>query len=314
MRLSRRALMVAAGAMASPAMAQPAFPARPITIVIPYAAGGITDTLARMMAERLSPRLGVPVVAENRSGAGGLIAAQAVARAPADGHTLLMHSSAILVAAANAPDQNFDPSATLAPVAFVAGLPSVLVAHPALPVRTIQDLLRYLRQNPGRVNCGVLGEGSSDHQACLAIARAAGSTMEYPVYRGLPPLNIDLLAGAIQLNLGSIPVQMPLARDGRLRALAVATPERLPDIPDLPTLRESGVDWDALAINALFAPAGTPAATIARLNAESAAILQDAEIRARIVAMGAILGPPDAASLGATFLRDWNRARAARQR
>ena len=314
MKLSRRAVLATMTAVSCPAMAQPAFPTRPVTIVIPYAAGGITDTLARMMAERLSPRLGVPVVAENRSGAGGLIAAQAVARAPADGHTLLMHSSAILVAAANAPDPSFDPSTALAPVAFVAGLPSVLVVHPSVPARTMPELLRYIRDNSGRVNCGVLGEGSSDHQACMAIAQAAGGQMEYPVYRGLPPLNIDLLAGAIQINNGSIPVQMPLAREGRLRALAVATTERLPDFPDLPTLRESGVDWDALAINALFAPAGTPAAVLARLNAESAAILQDPAIRARITAMGAILGPPDAASLGAAFLRDWNRARAARQR
>lgn len=314
MRLSRRNLLAAPATMAWPALAQPAFPSRPVTILVPYAAGGITDTLARMMAERLSPRLGVPVVAENRSGAGGLIATQAVARAPADGHTLLMHSSAILVAAANAPDQNFDPSAALAPVAFVAGLPSALVAHPSVPARSVQDLLRHLRENPGRVNCGVLGEGSSDHQACLAIARAAGGQMEFPVYRGLPPLNLDLLAGAIQINVGSMAIHMPLVREGRLRALAVATAERLPDHPDLPTLRESGIEYDGLAINALFAPAGTPAAALARLNAESAAILQDPEVRARITGLGGILGPPDAASLGATFLRDWNRARAARQR
>jgi tripartite-type tricarboxylate transporter receptor subunit TctC len=285
-----------------------------VTIVVPYAAGGITDILARMMAERLAPRLGVPVVAENRTGAGGLIAAQAVARAPADGHTLLMHSNAILVAAANAPDQNFDPTATLAPVVFVAGLPSVLVVHPSVPARTVPELLQHIRASSGRVNCGVLGEGSSDHQSCQALARAAGGQMEYPVYRGLPPLNVDLLAGAIQINIGSLPVQMPLVREGRLRALAVATAERLPELPDLPTLRESGVDWDFLAINALFAPAGTPAAVIGRLNAEAAAILQDPAVRTRIASVGAILGPLDSASLGESFRRDWERAVAARQR
>lgn len=315
MTLSRRLLLAAAATgAAAAAQAQTAFPSRPVTIIVPFAAGGITDILARLMAERLSPRLGVPVVVENRSGAGGLIAAQAVARAPADGHTLLMHSSGILFAAANAPEQNFDPNASLAPVAFVAGLPSVLVVHPSVPARNVAELLRHIRENPGRLNCGVLGEGTSDHLSCQAVARAAGGTMEYPVYRGLPPLNLDLLAGAIQLNIGSVPVQMPLAREGKLRALAVATGERLAELPELPTLRESGVDWDFLAINALFAPAATPPAILARLNAEAAAILADPAVRARITATGAILGPPDAASLGATFARDWQRALAARQR
>lgn len=225
-----------------------------------------------------------------------------------------MLSTAMLVAAANSPEQNFDPMATLAPVAFVAGLPSVLVVHPSVPARSVAELLAHLKANPGRVNCGILGEGSSDHQACRAIARAAGGEMEYPVYRGLPPLDVDLLAGAIQLNVGSIPVQMPLAREGRLRALAVGTAERLPDLPDLPTLREAGVEYDGLAINALFAPAGTPAPVIARLNAETRAILEDIAVRDRIAELGTILGLPDIASLGATFTRDWQAAQAMRQR
>ncbi len=314
MRLSRRSLLGTATMLAAPALAQPGFPTRSITILVPYAAGGITDTLARLMAARLAARLGVPVVAENRSGAGGLIAAQAVARAPADGHTLLMHSSAILVVAAHTLDQNFDPQASLAPVAFVAGLPSILVAHPSVPARNMAELLRWLRGNPGRANFGVLGEGSSDHQAGMALERAAGTRMEFPVYRGLPPLNVDLLSGAIQLNLGSLPVQMPLVREDRLRALAVGTAQRLADHPELPTLRESGVDYDGLAVNALFAPAGTPAAVVARLNAEAAVVLRDDEVHQRIVTLGCITGPDDVASLGASFQRDWDRARATRQR
>ncbi len=314
MRLGRRPLLAWGAALATPALAQPGFPSRPITLLVPYAPGGITDTLARMMAERLSARLGVPVAAENRSGAGGLIAAQATARAPADGTTLMMHSSAILVVAANAPDQNFNPQAMLAPVAFVAGLPALLVATPSLPVHTMPELLRWLRDNPGRANFGILGEGSSDHQAGKALERAAGTRMEFPVYRGLPPLNVDLLSGAIQLNFGSLPVQMPLAREGRLRALAVGTAQRLADHPDLPTLREAGVDYDGLAVNALFAPAGTPAAVLARLNAEAAAIMQEPAVRERILALGGITGPADIASLGALFQRDWDRAQAARPR
>jgi tripartite-type tricarboxylate transporter receptor subunit TctC len=297
-----------------PASAQNEAPPRGITIIVPFAAGGVTDMLARVVAERLTQRLGVTVVAENRTGAGGLIAAQAVARARPDGSTLLMHSSAIMVVAANTPDLRFDPVNELVPVGFVAGLPAVLVVHPGVPARSMPELLAYLRANPGRVNCGILGEGGTDHQACRAVERTAGTTMEFPVYRGLPPLNIDLLAGLIQMNFGAASIQMPLVREGRLRALAVGTAQRLPHLPDLPTLLESGVPYDGLAANALFAPAGTPEPLLARLNAEIAAIMAEPAMRERIAGIGALPGPPEAAALGAMFRRDWDRARAAAQR
>ena len=135
--------------------------------------------------------------------------------------------------------------------------------------------------------------------------------MEYLTYRGLPPLDLDLLAGVIQLNVGSAAVQMPLVREGKLRVLATAMAERLASLPDVPTLVESGVPYDALASNAIFAPAGTPARVVARLNAEIAAILADPAIRARIEGLGLLLGPSDVASLRALFQRDWDRAQSA---
>ncbi len=300
--------------LAFPARAQGTFPSQPITIVVPYAAGGITDTLARLMAERLSARLGVAVVVDNRGGAGGLIGAQIVARAKPDGYTLLMHSSAILVVAANQPDKRFDPMKELEPVAFVAGLPAVLVVHPDVPVKTVAELVAYVRANPGKLNCGNVGEGGGDHQGCVAIERAAGSRMEHLSYRGLPPLDLDLLAGVIQLNIGSAAVQMPLVKEGKLRVLATAMAKRLPDLPDVPTLLESGVPYDALASNAIFAPAGTPPPVVARLNSEIAAILAEPAVRARIESMGLLYGPPDTAALGAMFQRDWERAQAALKR
>lgn len=296
---------------ASPSQAQSGWPGGPISIVVPYAAGGITDTLARIVAERLSARLGVSVIADNRAGAGGVIAAQLVAGAKPDGRTLLMNSSAILAVAANMKDLRFDPTRDLAAVAFVAGLPSVLVVHPSVPATNMPEFLAYLRANPGKLNCGILGEGGGDHQACLALEKAAGSRMEHLIYRGLPPLNLDLLAGVIQVNVGSAAVQMPLVRDGKLRVLATAMARRVPDFPEVPTLLESGVPIDALAINALFAPAATPPDVIARLNTEVSAILSEPEVRRRIEAMGLLLGPPDAESLRATFQRDWERAKAA---
>lgn len=300
-------------ALALPAYAQTA-PNQQMTIVVPYAAGGITDTLARIVAERLGQRLGAPIVVENRGGAGGVIGAQIVARAKPDGRTLLMHSSAILVVAANMKDVHFEPMKELEPVAFVAGLPSVLVINPAVPATNMPEFLAYLRANPGKLNCGNVGEGGGDHQGCVALERAAGSRMEHLSYRGLPPLDLDLIAGVIQVNIGSAAVQMPLAREGKLRVLATAMAKRLPEYPDLPTLLESGVAYDALASNALFAPAGTPAAVVARLNAETAAVLAEPEVRARIESLGLLLGPTDAASLRALFQRDWERAKSALNR
>ncbi len=285
----------------------------PMTLVVPYVAGGITDVLARLVAERLSARLGVPVVAENRSGAGGLIGAQAAARGRADGTTLFMHSSAIMAVAANSPDARFEPMAELAPVIFIAGLPSVLAVHPGVPAQTMPELLAWLRANPGRANCGNLGEGANDHRACLALERATGSRIEHVTYRGLPPLNLDLVAGTIQLALGSAPIQVPLAREGKIRILAVGTTERLASLPGVPTLLESGIDFETLAVNAIFVPAATPLPVVERLNREIAAILAEPAVRQRIEATGSILGPTDIDSLRARFQREWDRAQANRQ-
>ena len=250
----------------------------------------------------------MPIAIDNRSGAGGVIGAQAVARSKPDGHTLLMHSSGILVVAANAKELRFDPMKELEPVAFVAGLSSVLVVHPSVPATTAIEFLTYLRAKPGQLNCGILGEGGNDHQACLALEHAAQSRMEHVIYRGLPPL--DLVAGVIQVNVGAAAVQMPLARDGKLRVLATTTAQRLAGLPDLPTLISSGVPYEALASNALFAPAGTPPEIITRLNGEIAVIMADPAIQRRIEELGTLRGPPDVDSLRALFQRDWDRARA----
>ncbi len=296
------------------AVAQTAPSGQSITIVVPYAAGGVTDALGRIVAERLGARLGTPIVVENRGGAGGVIGAQIVARAKPDGRTLLMNSSAILVVAANMKDAQFEPMKELEPVAFVAGLPAVLVVNPAVPAHNIAEFLAYLRANPGKLNCGNLGEGGGDHQGCVALERAADSRMEHLTYRGLPPLDLDLIAGVIQVNIGSAAVQMPLVRQGKLRALATAMATRLPEFPDLPTLLESGVNYDALATNAIFAPAGTPPAIVDRLNKEIAAVLAEPAVRARNESMDLLIGPTDVASLRTKFQRDWDRAKAALNR
>lgn len=308
---SRLCLALACLVLPLSVQAQGKYPNGAVTIIVPYAPGGITDMLARMVAEKLSQRWAVPVVAENRSGAGGSIAAQALARAKPDGQTLMMHSSAILSVVANLPGSSFDPMKELAPVGFVAGLPSLLVVNPAVPATTVAELLAWLRAHPGKANCGNLGEGAGDHQGCLAIERVAASRIAHITYRGLPPLNVDLIGGAIQMNIGSLPVQLPLVRDGKLRLLAVATAQRIDNLPNVPTLLESGIPYDSLAKNAIFAPAGTPKAVIAKINAEIAAIMAEPATRSRIESLGAIAGPGDIESLRIAFQKDWDRARAA---
>lgn len=312
----RRSLLLAllAASGAGPARAQPGFPARPLTILVPYSGGGVTDLLARLLAERLAARLGESVLVENRPGEGGLLAAQAVARAPADGHTLLMHGSALVVVAANAPFARFNPNVSLTPVAHVADLPGVLVVHPAVPARSLAELLGQLRRSPRPLRCGVLGAGGADDGFCRALGAAAGAALEIQVYRGSPPLILDLEAGAAEISLGPLPAFLASLREGRLRPLAVTTPERLPEWPDVPTLRESGMAFDGMAVNALFAPAGTPPAVIARLNAEVAAIMEEPALQARLREMGARRQPLDNAALAELFRGVWEETTRARGR
>lgn len=316
MTLPRRLLLAALPAAPSlrAAFAQPAARGEAVTILVPYSEGGVSDQLARMLAERLAPRLGVEVRVENRPGEGGLLAAQAAARAPADGRTLLLHGSGIVVMAANAPSPRFNPNISLAPVAHVAELPGILVAHPAVPARDLAELLGLIRRASRPLRCGVLGAGGADDSLCRALGVAAEGPVAAVVYRGSAPLLLDLEAGAVEISLGPLPAYLPLLRAGRLRALAVTTTERLPGWPDVPTLRESGFAFDGLAFNALFAPAGTPPAVIARLHAEVTAILEEPGPQAWLREMGATRQPLDNAALAALFRDVWEETMRARER
>ena len=290
---ARRAMLAAAGALAlaaSGAAAQPAWPSRPITLVSPYPAGGITDVLSRIVAEELSRGLGQPVLVENRVGAGGGIALQHVARAAADGYTLVMGGSApSTILPALKPDIGYHPLRDFEPIGYVAGLPIVLVSHPSLPARTVPELVAYTKANAAQLNCAHHGNGTGTHLACLQFAKRLGVALTDVPYKGAPQVNVDLLANRVQLYFGTLPTQLGYVRAGQLRAYGIASAERAPAAPEIPTLAEQGLDGLELdSWNALYAPAGTPRPVLERLERELARIVALPEVRRRIEATGSV--------------------------
>lgn len=292
MRATRRsALATAACAAAAPARprAQEAFPSRPVRIVVPYAPGGSTDLLARIVAERIAPDLGQPVVVENRPGGGAVIGSEAVARAAPDGHTLLMAtngSHAINVGIFRS--LPYDPVRDFAPVTIVASVPLVLVVPAAVPATTPQALVQYLRARPERTSFGSAGVGASGHLAGEMFKRLAGLDTVHVPYRGDGPALADLIAGRLSMSFANLPAAIGFVRAGTLRALAVTTATRSPALPEVPTMREAGVqDFEVNPWYGLMAPAGTPQARIARLHGLVVTALGQAEVREQLARLGA---------------------------
>lgn len=285
------AFAVCLAAAASPAFAQN-WPTRPLTIVSPYPAGGITDMLCRIVGEELGKTLGQPVVVENRTGAGGAIAKAQVAKAAPDGYTLVMGGSAptVLIPALN-PNATYSPR-DFEPIGYVAGLPIIMVVNPSVPAANVREFVAYARANRGRLNCAHHGSGTGTHLACVQFDRLNGTEMVHVPYKGAPQVNADLLTGRVQVYFGTLPTQIGYVRAGQLRSYGVASAERVPTAPDVPTLAEEGLPGLTLdSWNALYAPAGTPAAVIARLSAELLRALQKPEVRSRIEATGSIVRP-----------------------
>ncbi len=303
-RCARRGALLAlsaallSAALPAPALAQ-AWPSRPVTIVSPYPAGGITDTLSRIVAEELSKSLGQSVLVENRPGAGGAIAMAAVARAPADGYTLIMGGSAVstIIPALN-PSVTYHPLNDFEPVGYVAGLPIVMVAHPSLPAATLPEFVAYAKANADKLNCAHHGPGTGTHLACVQFARKIGANIADVPYKGAPQVNVDLLTNRVQLYFGTLPTQIQYVRSGQLRAYGVASEQRAPAAPEIATLAEQGLTGMNLdSWNALYAPRGTPKPVLARLSSELQRILQLPEVRKRIEATGSTMRPGTAEDL-----------------
>ena len=304
--LTLAALGATAPALRTGAAAQDLAPGRPITLVVPTAAGGTTDFAARLLAEPLGQRLGRPVVVDNRGGANGALGAQAVARAQPDGHTLLVQYSGYHVGSpAVVRNLGWNPRTDLAPVALLMDAPQVLLAHPSVPARTLAELVAYAKANPGKLNYASAGNGSMQHLGTELLKQRAGIELEHVPYRGTGPVMQDLLSGRVQLFLTTPPPAIPFIQNGQLRALALAARTRHPALPEVPTAEEAGLPgFVADAWFAVFAPARTPAPLLARLAAEVSAITATPEFRAKAEEQGAVVRPMTPGELGARVERE----------
>ncbi len=290
---TRRAVLAAAAAAlaatALPAAAQGAWPAKPITIVVPFAAGGTTDILARVVGQALGRELGTSVVVDNRAGAGGNIGAAMAAKAPADGYTLFMGT--VGTHAINASLYKrlpFDPVRDFAPLTRVAMVPNLLVANPNKPYKSVRELVAYARANPGKVNFASSGSGSSIHLSGELFNTLAKVEMVHVPYKGSAPAVTDLVAGQVDVMFDNMPSAIQHVRSGRLRALAVTTAKRSNDLPDVPTIAEAGVPgYEATSWFGLYAPAATPAPLLARVHAALVKVLADPEVRRKMDDQGA---------------------------
>lgn len=288
MRFPRRNLLLGAPALLwRPAAAQDGFPNRPIRIVVPFTPGGITDILARAMAEMLTPRLGQPVLIDNRPGAGGSVGAEFVARSAPDGHTLMAVGPSVMgVAKALYPRLNYDPDADFTPVGMLGAQSNVLVTSPrALADPSLAGVLALARARPGEVTYASNGIGSLTHLTAELFAAEANIRLVHVPYRGSAQALSDLVGGQVQMLFDAIATAAPLIQSGAIRAVGVAARERSPDLPDVPSLVEAGLPgMDAPTWFATFAPVGTPAPIVARLRAAFAEAHDSAAYRAILTA------------------------------
>jgi tripartite-type tricarboxylate transporter receptor subunit TctC len=294
-RLPRRGLLAVAAGIAMPqaqASAQDRWPSRPIRFVNPGPAGGAGDVLSRLLSERLSIRLGQPVVVDDRPGAGTNIGMTNVARSAPDGYNVGLGSIA-----SNAVNKwlykslPFDPEKDFAPVSMMALVPNLMVVPPSLPARTVAEFIAYARKHPGQANFGSVGAGSSQHLVGAQFAMTTGIEMHHIPYTASGQLNTDMLEGRVQVLFQSISAVSEMAKSGRMRPLAVTGTERQPAFPDVPTLQEAGVDVTATGWFGMVTPAGVPEPILERLNQEVVACLNEPELRARYIALGAVPKP-----------------------
>ena len=288
MTIRRRSLLGAVPfALAAPAARAQAFPARPIRVVVPFGAGGLTDVVARIIVEPMSVTLGRPLVIENQGGAGSTIGAATVARAAPDGYTIMVGSVGHTVMDALYPNFQFSPSRSFAPVALLTQQPFVVAVSPNNPARDVPSFLAWLRQRGGEANLGTAGIGATSHLSAELIRKLAGVSFTVVPYRGTPQAVTDLTAGRVDFMVDSQTLLGPLIADNRVRGIAVTTATRSSMLPNLPTLAEAGVPgYDSSAWNGIYAPAGTPDAAIRPIAAAAAGAVRDPATRERLVRAG----------------------------
>ncbi len=266
-----------------------AWPAKPIKWVVPFAPGGTTDILARTVGDKLSVVLGVPVIIENKPGAGGGVGAEYTAKAAPDGYTIM--GGTISTHAINASLYSklpYDPVKDFVPITLIARVPNMLVVNPAIPAKDVKELIALLKANPGKYTFASSGNGTSQHLSGELFKTMSGVDMQHIPYKGSPPALQDVMGGQVTMTFDNITTAWPLAKDGRLRALAVTTAKRSAVAPDVPTLAEAGVPgFEVGSWQGVFAPAGTPPEIVKRLNTEIVKILNMPDVREKLIGLGA---------------------------
>jgi tripartite-type tricarboxylate transporter receptor subunit TctC len=285
-RALRFALLFAFIAHLAPAAAQP-YPSRPVRMVVPYAAGGAADALARPMAKALSAQLGQPVLVDNRPGATGMVAGEIVARAPADGYTIKLNILALYMARYFAKSVPYDPYTDFTPIGIVAAAPIVLAVHTSIPASTVSELVDYAKRNPGKLYYGTTGIGSTQHLAGVELARVTGASFEHVPYKGGNPAMADVLAGQIPMVILTASTVMPQVRAGRLRALGLIENRRFSGVPGVPTIGESVPGFSMPDTwYGLFGPGNLPPPIVERLNTEMRKAVASPEVRNVIEGIG----------------------------
>ena len=283
------AVVLGAGLLGGTSALAQAYPTKPVTIIVPFAAGGTTDILARIIGQALTAELGQSVVVDNRAGAGGNFGGQAAAKAAPDGHTLFMGTVGThAINASLYKKMPFDPVKVFAPLTRVANVPNLLVANPAQPYKSVKDLIAYAKANPGKVNFGSSGNGSSIHLSGELFKSLAKVDMQHVPYKGSAPAVTDLMGNQIGIMFDNMPSAIQHVRSGSLVPLAVTTAKRSPELPNVPTIAEAGVPgYEATSWFGMFAPAGTPAPVLAKLNAAIVKVLAQPDVKKKINEQGA---------------------------
>lgn len=278
--------VILASAAITSAVAQ-TYPNKPIKLIVPFPPGGAADVMSRIVAEKLTPQLGQPVIVENKPGAGTMLASEFVAKAPADGYTLLMAASSLVIAPSLYAKVNYDPIKDFTPVTQVAAVIHLVVVNPTLPVKSIQELIAYLKANPGKVSYGSTGSGTSTHLEAELFKKMAGVEIEHIPYKGSTPALADLVGGQTSMMFDPIASSKPYLESGKLRALAVSTAQRSISAPELPTVAESGLPgYEAMPWLGIVAPANTPQPVVDRLYKAVGEVLKQKEVKDRFKSLG----------------------------
>ncbi|HSW17243.1 MAG TPA: tripartite tricarboxylate transporter substrate binding protein [Ramlibacter sp.] len=291
---TRRTVLAMAAALAT-AVAWPAhadaFPTNPIKLVVPYPPGGASDVTARLVADKMQASLKVPVVVENRPGANGNLAADLVARAPADGYTLLLANvGPNAISQSIYPNLTYDTVKSFAAVSQTTLVPIVLVAGPAMPAKNFPELLDELKRNPGKHTYASAGNGSSNHLTGAMFTNMAGVKAVHVPYKGDTPALTDVMAGHVSMMFTTAVAAMPFVKSGKLRVLGIATNQRVPALPEVPTIAEAGIKgFDSSSWGGIVAPAGTPAPVIQLLHKHATAALQQPDVKSKLADLGAVL-------------------------